>query len=83
MPTDSIVADFNEFVRPLEETPPAPYTNYSGRPFFRRAAVEARFALVGDSVTSAEELGQRIREFIAPLQDGHTNLCPLNTIANG
>ena len=34
IPTDSIVADFNEFVRLLEETHPDPYTNYGGKPFF-------------------------------------------------
>ena len=46
IPTDSIVADFNEFIRLLEETHPDPYTNYGGRPFFRRAAMETRFSLV-------------------------------------
>lgn len=38
VPTDSIVADFNEFIRLMEETHPDPYTKYGGRPFFRRAA---------------------------------------------
>lgn len=74
VPTDSIVADFNEFVRLLEETHPDPYTNYGGRPFFRRAAMETRFALVQDSVTSPDELAKRINEFLAPLQDGHTHI---------
>ena len=40
VPNDSIVADFNEFVRLLEETHPDPYSNYGGKPFFRRAAME-------------------------------------------
>ena len=74
IPTDSIVADFNEFVRLLEETHPDPYTNYGGKPFFRKAAMETRFALVQDSVTSTDELTRRMREFIAPLQDGHTGI---------
>ena len=74
MPTDSIVADFNEFVRLLEETHPDPYTNYGGRPFFRRAAMETRFGLIQDSVTSTDELGRRIRQFLIPLKDGHTNI---------
>lgn len=72
IPTDSIVADFNEFVRLWEETHPAPYTNYGGRPFFRRAATDIRFSLARDSVTTADELANRIREFLAPLQDGLT-----------
>ena len=74
LPTDSIVADFNEFVRLLEETHPDPYTNYGGRPFFRRAAMETRYGLVMDSVTSPDVLANRIREFLAPIGDGHTNI---------
>ena len=74
MPTDSIVADFNEFVRLLEETHPDPYTNYGGRPFFRRAAMETRFSLILDSVTSTDELSRRIRQFLIPLHDGHTGI---------
>ena len=42
IPTDSIVADFNEFVRLLEETHPDPYTNYGGKPFFRLEAMYHR-----------------------------------------
>ena len=74
MPTDSIIADFNEFVRLLEETHPDPYTNYGGRPFFRRAAMETRSALIQDKVTSANELSRRINQFIVPLHDGHTGI---------
>lgn len=74
IPNDSIVADFNEFVRLLEETHPDPYSNYGGRPFFRKAAMETRFGLAMDSVTTADELANRIREFLAPLQDGHTGV---------
>jgi len=74
VPNDSIVADFNEFVRLLEETHPDPYSNYGGKPFFRRAAMETRYGLVRDSVTNADELASRIREFTAPLADRHTNL---------
>lgn len=73
-PTDSIVADFNEFVRLLEETHPDPYTNYGGRPFFRRAAMETRMGLVKDSVTSPDVLANRITEFLAPLKDRHTSI---------
>ena len=82
MPTDSIIADFNEFVRLLEETHPDPYTNYGGRPFFRRAAMETRNALFLDSVTSPDELARRIQSFIAPLQDGHTGLYGQNGLNN-
>ena len=72
IPNDSIVADFNEFIRLLEETHPDPYTNYGGRPFFRRAAMETRYSLIQDSVTNADELAQRCNEFLVPLADGHT-----------
>ena len=72
VPTDSIVADFNEFVRLLEETHPDPYTNYGGRPFFRRAAMDTRKSLVEDKVTDANELANRINAFLIPLHDGHT-----------
>lgn len=74
VPNDSIVADFNEFVRLLEETHPDPYTNYGGRPFFRQAAMETRFDLIEDSVTNIDELANRIRQFLVPLRDGHTNI---------
>ena len=74
IPTDSIVADFNEFIRLLEETHPDPYTNYGGRPFFRRAAMETRFSLVKDSVTSPDVLANRINEFLAPMKDRHTEI---------
>ena len=74
IPTDSIVADFNEFVRLLEETHPDPYTKYGGRPFFRKSAMETRFGLEEDSVTSADELARRISKFLIPLKDGHTNI---------
>ena len=74
IPTDSIVADFNEFVRLLEETHPDPYTNYGGRPFFRKAAMETRLKLIQDSVTSSSVLAHRIGEFLTPLSDGHTSI---------
>ena len=74
IPTDSIVADFNEFVRLLEDTHPDPYTNYGGKPFFRLEAMDTRFGLIEDSVTSSDELARRITKFLAPLEDGHTNI---------
>lgn len=74
VPNDSIVADFNEFIRLLEETHPDPYTNYGGRPFFRKAAMEIRQKLVQDSVTSPSVLAHRIGEFLTPLSDGHTSI---------
>ena len=74
IPTDSIVADFNEFVRLLEETHPDPYTNFGGKPFFRLEAMDTRFGLIEDSVTSSDELARRITKFLAPLEDGHTNI---------
>ena len=74
IPNDSIVADFRYFVKQLEATHPDPYTNYGGKAFFHRAAHETYWTLRGDSVTTAEELFWRIRAFLAPLQDGHTQV---------
>ena len=76
VPTDSIVADFNEFVRLLEETHPDPYTNYGGRPYFRMAASDTRNTLLKDKVTDIREFAYRINEFLAPLKDGHTVAMP-------
>ena len=76
VPNDSIVADFNDFERILEETHPDPYTNYGGRPFFRKAAMETRFGLIQDKVTDVREFAWRINEFLAPLKDGHTMAMP-------
>ena len=36
--------------------------------------METRYGLVMDSVTSPDVLANRIREFLAPLRDGHTNI---------
>lgn len=76
VPTDSIVADFREFVRLLEEIHPDPYSGYGGKPNFRMAAADARNALLRDKVTDVREFGYRINEFLAPLKDGHTVAMP-------
>lgn len=71
---DSIAEDFRCFIHLLEATHPDPYTNYGGKAFFHRAAHETYWSLRDDSVTTAEELCWRIRAFLAPLQDGHTQV---------
>ena len=71
---DSIVADFRYFLHQLETTHPDPYTNYGGKAFFHRAASETYWCLKDDSVTTREELCWRIRAFLAPLSDGHTQI---------
>ena len=71
---DSIVADFSYFLHQLETTHPDPYTNYGGKAFFHRAASETYWGLKDDSVTTREELCWRIRAFLAPLSDGHTQI---------
>ena len=71
---DSIVADFRYFLHQLETTHPDPYTNYGGKAFFHRAASETYWGLKDDSVTTREELCWRIRAFLAPLSDGHTQI---------
>ena len=74
IPNDSIVADFRYFIHQLEATHPDPYTNYGGKAFFHRAAHETLWSLKDDSVTTREELCWRIRAFLAPLMDGHTQI---------
>ena len=74
IPNDSIVADFRYFIHQLEATHPDPYTNYGGKAFFHRAAHETLWSLKDDSVTTREELCWRIRAFLAPLRDGHTQI---------
>ena len=74
IPNDSIVADFRYFIHQLEATHPDPYTNYGGKAFFHRAASETYWGLKDDSVTTREELCWRIRAFLAPLSDGHTQI---------
>jgi hypothetical protein len=74
IPNDSIVADFRYFIHQLEATHPDPYTNYGGKAFFHRAAHETLWSLKDDSVTTCEELCWRIRAFLAPLRDGHTQI---------
>ena len=74
LPNDSIVADFRCFVHQLETTHPDPYTNYGGKVYFHRTAAETLWDLEQDSVTSSEELCWRIRAFLAPLRDGHTQI---------
>lgn len=74
IPNDSIVADFRYFIHQLEATHPDPYTNYGGKAFFHRAASETYWGLKDDSVTTREELCWRIRAFLAPLNDGHTQI---------
>lgn len=76
VPTDSIVADFKDFVKALEEIHPDPYSGYGGKPYFRMAASDARNALLKDKVTDVREFGYRINEFLAPLKDGHTVAMP-------
>ena len=74
IPNDSVVADFRYFIHQLEATHPDPYTNYGGKAFFHRAAHETLWSLKDDSVTTREELCWRIRAFLAPLRDGHTQI---------
>ena len=76
VPTDSIVADFRYFVKLLEERHPDPYSGYGGKPYFRKAASDARNALLKDKVTDVREFAYRINEFLAPLKDGHTVAMP-------
>lgn len=76
VPTDSIVADFRDFISKLEQIHPDPYSGYGGKPYFRLAARDTRHALINDQVTDVREFAYRINEFLAPLKDGHTVAMP-------
>lgn len=72
-PQDSLVADFREFVHDLEETHPDPYSGFGGKIFFHKAAA-AMEAHLQQKESSLEDFQRLLTQFIAPLEDGHTQI---------
>jgi len=67
-----LINDFNTFIEYLEETHPDPYSSFGGLPDFKRKAQNLRSTITDD--TTVEELREKMRKFLAVLNDGHTTI---------
>jgi hypothetical protein len=68
---DSLVADFDYFIKLLEATHPDPYSGFGGKVFFHKEARKLRNNLKSRPVTLTD-FDDQLSAFIANLQDGHT-----------
>ncbi|MDE6338111.1 MAG: S41 family peptidase, partial [Muribaculaceae bacterium] len=71
---DSVMADFDELVRVIEDTHPDPYMSFGGRVFFHKRANDIRRELMNDSNVNVTALYRKASEFISQMQDGHSFL---------
>lgn len=69
---DSIVSDFETFIKIIEDTHPDAYTNFGGRVLFHKMANDIRQKLKNDSTVTINDLYKHASEFISRLQDGHS-----------
>lgn len=69
---DSIVADFDELVKIIEDTHPDPYMSFGGRVFFHKRSNDFRRQLMNDSNVNVTDLYHKASEFISQMQDGHS-----------
>lgn len=69
---DSIISDFETFIKIIEDTHPDAYTNFGGKVFFNKMANDIRQKLTNDSTVTVNDLYKHVSEFISRLQDGHT-----------
>lgn len=69
---DSIIADFDTFIKIIEDTHPDAYTNFGGRVVFHKKANDIRQKLQKDSDITINDLYKNVAEFISQLQDGHS-----------
>lgn len=69
---DSIVADFDEFVRIIEDTHPDPYTNYGGQILFHKKANDVRRELLIDPDINITDFYKKTSEFLSQMHDGHS-----------
>ncbi|WP_277464596.1 S41 family peptidase [Parabacteroides sp. PF5-6] len=68
---DSLVADFTYLVKLLEDSHPDPYTHFGGKVFFHEQAALLKDELGAKDYT-VSEFADKVSEFLANLQDGHT-----------
>lgn len=73
---DSLLSDFDAFVKIIEDTHPDPYSNFGGRIFFHKKAADFRSNLANDSSLNISVLYEKSAEFISLLQDGHSFIEP-------
>lgn len=69
---DSIVADFDELVKMIEDTHPDPYMNFGGRVFFHKKANDIQRELLNNPNVTLGDLYLKASEFISQIQDGHS-----------
>lgn len=69
---DSLLADFDLFVKYLDDTHPDPYTAFGGRPFFFKTIGHVRGELDRDASLTVEKLASSLAMLASRLHDGHT-----------
>jgi hypothetical protein len=73
IPYDTLKADFSYFINLLENSHPDPYSAYGGRVLFHKKAWDIEQDLPREGCT-AEAFADTIKNFLAILSDGHTNI---------
>lgn len=68
---DTLVADFDSFIKILEETHPDPYTRFGGKVLFHKAAYEVRGKLEKEEHTVCD-FAMLLSDFLMRLGDGHS-----------
>lgn len=74
---DSLAADFSFLIKQLEATHPDPYSGFGGKVFFHKQAFCFQNDLILNDYT-IKEFTEKVSEFLANLQDGHTYLSTPN-----
>lgn len=68
---DTLISDFDSFIKILEETHPDPYTRFGGKVLFHKAASEVRDKLEKEEHT-VRDFAQLLSSFLIRLGDGHS-----------
>lgn len=68
--SDSLISDFTEFVRLLEETHPDPYTGFGGRYFFQMEVRKVKTLL--ETTNSTKDFVEICSAFLSNIPDQHT-----------
>lgn len=68
---DTLIADFDSFIKILEETHPDPYTRFGGKVLFYKAAYEVRGKLEKEEHT-VYDFAMLLSDFLIRLGDGHS-----------
>lgn len=68
---DTLISDFDSFIKILEETHPDPYTRFGGKVFFHKAACDVRNKLEKEEHT-VRDFAMLLSSFLTRLGDGHS-----------